>query len=203
MDLTLTNDPRGHTAMIETMFSIPLIRIKCDRWLYKKNKLLDLIPHQDMDIGDETVISNYQGANNLTGSITDILSSELDQVRHQLGSDAQIVRSWFESADNNMFHPPHTHGHGGWSAVLFVDYDPSVHTSTIFVSPFNHFINGLQLQYRPECTEGDLILFPSMLLHYTLPNTSNVRRTVCSFNLTVDMDNLPLSWTPDELDLNQ
>lgn len=183
--------------MINTMFSIPLIHYNVDRWLYKRNKLLDLIPHDAMTLGDETVVSNYQGANNQCALIQTILEDEIKLFNRQLNCNAQIVRAWFEQADNSMFHPPHTHGHGGWSAVLFLDYNPEHHTPTIFISPFNHFIDGSQLQYRPECKEGDLILFPSMLLHYTLPNTSNVRRTVCSFNLTVDMDNVPLAWTPE------
>lgn len=185
--------------MIETMFSIPLIHYQCDRWLYKRNKILDLIPHDEMKQGNETVISNYQGANDQCARLQEILRDEITQFNDQLQCDAQIVRAWYESADHSMFHPPHTHGHGGWSAVLYVDYNPEHHTPTIFISPFNHFVTGHQLQYHPECCEGDLVLFPSFLLHYTMPNTSNVRRTVCSFNLTVDMDNVPLSWSVHKL----
>ena len=102
------------------MFSIPLIHYNVDRWLYKRNKLLDLIPHDAMTLGDETVVSNYQGANNQCALIQTILEDEIKLFNRQLNCNAQIVRAWFEQADNSMFHPPHTHGHGGWSAVLFL-----------------------------------------------------------------------------------
>ena len=52
----------------------------------------------------------------------------------------------------------------------------------------------MQLNYMPQVEEGDLILFPSFILHYTQLNESNVQRTVASFNMTVDMDNIPLGW---------
>ncbi len=203
--------------MIENMFTIPIVKYSLTDWATKKKRFLDLLDKQTLTMGEESVLSDYGDAYTLTAehemglyatpkylsTVRDILRDEMDQFAYDLQAKPVIVRAWFERAYKKMHHPPHTHGHGGWSAVLFLDYNPEHHTPTIFISPFNHFIDGSQLQYRPECKEGDLILFPSMLLHYTLPNTSNVRRTVCSFNLTVDMDNLPLSWTPDELDLNQ
>ena len=52
----------------------------------------------------------------------------------------------------------------------------------------------MQLNYMPEVEEGDLVLFPSFILHYTQLNESDVQRTVASFNMTVDMDNIPLGW---------
>ena len=79
--------------------------------------------------------------------------------------------------------------------MLYIDFDPLVHNSTVFVSPFNHFIEGMQLCYIAQSVkEGDLVLFPSFLLHYTQPNESDKKRTVASFNMSVNSDNIPESW---------
>ena len=78
------------------------------------------------------------------------------------------------------------------------EYNPKYHRPTNFIAPYDHFITGEQLTYEPEVEEGDLILFPSFLHHYTHPHQSQERRTVLSFNLTVNMDNIPLSWTDNK-----
>ena len=73
----------------------------------------------------------------------------------------------------------------GFSAVCFVEYDQEVHTPTQFIAPFNDFMQGNTLQYSPSCVmEGTLLIFPSVIHHFTLPNTSDKRRIALSFNLT-------------------
>ena len=159
-------------------------------------------------MGEESVYSDYGDYKTLTAehsmglydtpdylnTVRELLKEEMTWFANDLKADPQIVRAWFERALYKCHHPVHTHGHGGWSAVLFIEYDPTVHTPTVFIAPFNHFVTGMQLTYMPEVEEGDLILFPSFLLHYTQLNESHVQRTVASFNMTVDMNNIPLSW---------
>lgn len=193
--------------MIETMFSIPVVKYSLSNWEQKKKGFLDLLEQQVLELGEECVYSDYNyektpdeqldlynPQSKYLETVRGLVKDEMRQFARDLGCDPVIVRTWFERAYNKMYHPIHTHGHGGWSAVLYIEYDPSVHTSTVFVSPFNHFITGMQLCYMPEVKEGDLILFPSFVLHYTQPNLSDVKRTVASFNVTVDLDNMPLGW---------
>jgi len=198
--------------MIENMFTIPIVKYSLTDWATKKKRFLDLLDKQTLTMGEESVLSDYGDAYTLTAehemglyatpkylsTVRDILRDEMDMFAHDLQAKPVIVRAWFERAYKKMHHPPHTHGHGGWSAVLYIEYDPKVHTSTVFVSPFNHFVTGMQLNYMPEAVEGDLILFPSFVLHYTQLNESDVRRTVASFNMTVDMDNVPLAWLQED-----
>ena len=189
--------------MIETMFSIPLVQYSLDNWAERKQGFLDLMSEFRMITGNETVASSYtvdvtvsdmMDRRRAVDEMTKLLRPEMSRFGHEFGCDPVMVHSWFERASTQMYHPPHTHGHGGWSAVLYIDFDPLVHNSTIFVSPFNHFIEGTQLQYRTGVKEGDLVLFPSFLLHYTQPNESDKKRTVASFNMSVNSDNIPESW---------
>ena len=177
------------------MFNIPLTVYKCSWWSSKKERLLRHIDTVDMVQGDEQVLSDYRGDNTYIDTISDILSDELSWFGNDYSCNPSIVRAWYERALPYMYHPVHNHGHGGFSAVLFIEYNKQYHRPTNFIAPFDHFITGEQLNYEPEVEEGDLILFPSFLHHYTHPHTSEHRRTVLSFNITVDMDNIPLSWT--------
>ena len=180
------------------MFNIPLTVYKCSWWSSKKERLLRHIDTVDMVQGDEQVLSDYRGDNSYINTISDILSDELSWFARDYSCNPHIVRAWYERALPYMYHPIHNHGHGGYSAVLFIEYDKRYHRPTNFIAPFDHFITGEQLNYEPEVEEGDLILFPSFLHHYTHPHTSEQRRTVLSFNITVDMDNIPLSWTDNK-----
>ena len=181
------------------MFHIPLTVYKCSWWTAKKQRLLRHLDTLDLVQGDEQVLSDYRGDNSYVNEITDILSDELSWFGNDYSCNPHIVRAWYERALPYMYHPVHNHGHGGFSAVLFIEYNKHYHRPTNFIAPFDHFITGEQLTYEPHVEEGDLILFPSFLHHYTHPHTSEHRRTVLSFNITVDMDNIPLSWTDNKL----
>ena len=177
------------------MFSIPLTRYKCSWWKQKRETLLRLLDEQDLCQGDEQVLSDYRSSEKYIDTISDILSDELSWFAHDYKCQPLIVRAWYERALPYMYHPTHNHGHGGYSAVLYIEYNPKYHRPTNFIAPFDHFITGEQLVYEPDVEEGHLILFPSFLHHYTHPHQSMERRTVLSFNLTVDQANMPLSWT--------
>ena len=183
---------------MDIMFSIPLIHYKCSWWESKKARLLRHIDTRTFTQGNETVLSDYLDGNP-TSEITDIMSDELSWFARDLKCRPVIVETWYERALPYMYHPTHNHGHGGYSAVVFIEFDPKVHTPTNFIAPYDHFITGEPLIYTPNVKEGDIIIFPSFLHHYTHPHTSEQRRTVLSFNITVDMDNIPLSWTDNKL----
>ena len=181
------------------MFSIPLTRYKCSWWKQKRETLLRLLDEQELCQGDEQVLSDYRSSEKYIDTISDILSDELSWFAHDYKCNPLIVRAWYERALPYMYHPTHNHGHGGYSAVLYIEYNPKYHRPTNFIAPFDHFITGEQLVYEPDVEEGHLILFPSFLHHYTHPHQSMERRTVLSFNLTVDQANMPLSWTDNKL----
>ena len=44
-------------------------------------------------------------------------------------------------------------------------------------------LTGFYQDITPEVDEGDILLFPSMLLHEAPNNTSKVKRTVMAFNI--------------------
>ena len=179
---------------MDIMFSIPLVHYKCSWWKTKKQRLLRHIDTRDLTQGNETILSDYRDGNPVE-EITDIMSDELSWFAKDLNCTPHIVETWYERALPYMYHPTHNHGHGGWSAVVFIEYNKKWHTPTQFIAPFDHFITGEPLIYSPTVEEGDIILFPSFIHHYTHPHTSEERRTVLSFNVAVDKDNVPLSWT--------
>ena len=176
---------------LENIFNIPLIRVEVNNWQFKKEKIL----HQCKDLkisGNEFVETNFH--HNLENKnisedmmrVEEILKEELDIFQHHLGYKTKVSGSWIERSVNGMNHEIHNHGPLGFSAACFVAFDPAIHAPTHFIAPFNHIIDGAIIKHTPEnITEGTIIFFPSMLLHYTTPNFSEKERIVLSFNLTI------------------
>lgn len=84
-----------------------------------------------------------------------------------------------------MDHSAHNHGSTGFSSVCFIEYDKKFHKPTTFICPFQDFITGQFNFYEPDVNEGDIIFFPSNILHYAPINMSNKTRIVMSFNLKI------------------
>ena len=68
-----------------------------------------------------------------------------------------------------------------------MDFDNTKHTSTKFYAPFNNFLTGFNMDHQPNVIEGDLVLFPSSIMHENVCNESSKKRTVISFNVSIDL----------------
>jgi len=104
--------------------------------------------------------------------------------RHQM----EISAMWFETQVESQKHRVHNHGQYGWSCILYYDFDPNIHTPTTFYAPFHDFLDGNMMSYVPPAKEGSIVFFPSSLHHEALPNRSNVKRTIISFNIKGHID---------------
>lgn len=170
------------------MFSVPIFNISVEGWEEKKEALLNIFEKNKtyLKLSDNnTVVTDYYSNNTYVDAVSEILNDEIKEFLSFTGHDLKLMNCWFEESTNHMYHVIHNHGPVGFSAVCFVEYDQEVHTPTQFIAPFNDFMKGNTLQYSPSCvTEGTLLIFPSAIHHFTLPNTSDKRRIALSFNLS-------------------
>ena len=172
------------------VYAIKFAHIKVSNWEKKKKLILanmSQVEREDIPRG-EFLETNYhklrKGKDSDPMNVTSILEEELSEFMIQVGGIVTVNMSWIERSTKGMSHSVHNHGALGYSAACYVTYDSEKHTPTQFIAPFCHPTNGDIIQYEPpNVKEGDLILFPSYLLHYTRPNTSDSERIVLSFNL--------------------
>ena len=169
-------------------FALKFAHIKVSNWEEKKKAILSnmgKVIHEDIPRGEflETNFAEYSKEGDKM-NVTSILEDELSEFMIQVGGVVTVNGSWIERSTKGMSHSIHNHGALGYSAACYVTYDPNEHTPTQFVSPFNHPITGDIIQYQPlGVKEGDLVLFPSFIHHYTRPSQSDSERIVLSFNL--------------------
>jgi len=171
------------------MFSIPFSHIQVRNWKEKK-KLLSELSKDSEFITIDTVKTSYSHINTeqLVEKLYDILDEEFTIFSEHCGWDKHswfLTGAWFQIQDPGMFHQIHNHGHTGFSCVCYLDYDKNSHTPTKFIAPYYNFISGETIYFTPEnIKEGSLIIFPSFLNHYTVPNSeSNKQRKILSFNI--------------------
>ena len=93
-----------------------------------------------------------------------------------------VTSAWVEQAQTFHQHLPHDHGVENFSCVLFAGFDDVAHESTTLISPYRS-ADGLIYQYNPTVKEGDILVIPGNILHYTTQNRSTKSRTVIGFNL--------------------
>lgn len=175
------------------IFDFPLIHLKVRHWEDKKSQIIALKDEKNLKhVEQENIITDYQSSNtnNYSKKLEEILEQELNEIYKILNlKDYYIRNSWIEVAEHNMDHKVHNHGALGMSCVCYLDFDPKVHTATHFMSPYGDFETGTTQVFVPQkIEEGSLICFPSMLNHFTLPNSSDIPRGICSFNLNKQPD---------------
>lgn len=172
------------------MFKVPLVHFNIENWDTKKEQLLSLKKYEGKPSHDkENLITDYYKNEelyyNYSNKVQTILSNEIKNflIHFQL-PPYKIRDSWFETTYNDMSHRVHNHGSIGFSAVCYIDFDPTVHKPTHFICPYHDFITGSEQIFVPKnIKEGSLILFPSSLLHFTVPSYKESPRTILSFNL--------------------
>jgi hypothetical protein len=87
----------------------------------------------------------------------------------------KINEIWFQQYLENSEHGWHTHS-ANFTQVYYVEL-PKDAPKTLLMEPFTG--NKIEL----DVEEGDVVLFPSFVLHKTMPNNSSQRKTIISFNV--------------------
>ena len=86
-----------------------------------------------------------------------------------------IHNMWYQQYYKNSHHEWHTHPWVQFSSVYYVEL-PDERYATQFKNPVNNEIFQLNVK------EGDLLIFPSALIHRSPKIKSNKRKTIISFN---------------------
>ena len=162
-------------------FYVPFYTIKINNWLDKKIKLLNLVDWSDKSCLTNEHFTDYhkykKGNAPYFSAFFDIIKDDLKGF-----NNLEVRTLWAQRYNEQQHMNVHTHGVLGFSAVLYAEFDKKEHKATTFYAPFPNFIDGTCMNYTPQVEEGDLLMFPSALMHAATPNISTKQRTIFSFN---------------------
>lgn len=194
-DIGLNGESKDYLIPI---YSVPLLHLRVRDWDIKKKAFWDLynVRASNPDVmkrtgrGSFDVDTDYHANfdtekhEDLTSTIDKQLSDELDIISDIFDCAIGLENSWFERSRKGKFHSTHNHGNRGLSAVLFMKFDPKVHTPTVFLNPIdNDNPSCPHNEMPPGVREGSLIVFPANLYHYTNPCETEDERVILSFNM--------------------
>ena len=163
----------------------------------KKDKLLELISFEGCDIVEcQTVYYIYNTVSPYLNDFVNILTSDLDGIVEyytQLLSDryrgdcpcdsVDKWQLWSQRYTSGQYHGAHNHCLMNISCVLYVEFDEKEHFPTTFYSPFPDPYYGTINKIAPPVSEGEILTFPSILLHESPASVSDKQRTIMSFNI--------------------
>ena len=103
------------------------------------------------------------------------LQEHFDDVAKSLGYEyVEIEELWFQQYIQNNNHPWHVHS-SNYTGVYYLEFPQG--------SPPTQIVDHNDKFYTIDAKEGELIMFPSFLLHRS-PNVDHkVRKTIISFNI--------------------
>jgi hypothetical protein len=113
----------------------------------------------------------------------EFLEPQISPLLEQTNTRLQDI--WAQQYINLADHSAHQHQPVGYSCVFYAQFDPEHHWSTMLFRPFldpNDEMNSNAV-YSPKMEEGEILVFPSWMLHQAPPSKSLVPRTVIAFNL--------------------
>ena len=119
---------------------------------------------------------------NSKGHIQDYPYEGGDTVYDEETHGMVVTSAWIEQAQTFHQHLPHDHGHELFSCILYAEYDEETHDPVSIISPYKS-PEGMTFHYNPRVREGDIVVIPGNVLHYTTQNRSVKPRTVIVFNL--------------------
>ena len=175
---------------VNPMFTVPIVYYPIENWSENKKKILDALPPED----DSQLEPNGTGlytdffVNGKVQQMPSYFNTVLDIIKPYLqsfmdGNPVDFVEMWYQKYYNMVEHKAHTHGFTGWSSIIYVEFDPEIHESTKFFSPFRQPWDCDMETFQPKVKEGDMILFPSSVLHEAPLTRTDTRRTIISYNI--------------------
>ena len=158
-----------------------------------KDTLLTLVSKSQsqevIDSGCETNISraDWHDAQNFKREWTRVFlehaTAPILNIYKELGYDGYTLHDlWFQQYYKNSGHGWHTHS-ANFTNVYYLELPPSTPRTKI-INPYNQ-TDIIEV----EVEEGDILAFPSFVIHKAPPNISDQRKTIISYNINSTYSN--------------
>lgn len=183
------------------LFPIPVHTFFYENYEQVKNiigKFLDIEKSDNKKFPYINGYTSYRHYNNILSSfdlLNDLGDNILDscsKISKDIGitADLEIKNSWFNINRKNSLHEMHTHLPNMWSGIYYVDAEEN-DAPLVFkdMNKLNNWpwTNVTSTNYAPQVLikpmTGNILIFPSFLLHEVKQQTSSHERISISFNV--------------------
>ncbi len=163
---------------IEPKFKIDFFKIKCVDFKNKKKKLEKVLAKYP-EMPQSNFYSNRDKCN-INTEFLKIFKDEFNLISTKHNSRIKLQRTWSVVYHKGHYHVPHNHSSQGYCGILYLDMKPDS-PKTTYIQPWNNEKDKTVL-YKPDVSEGDIMIVPQYLWHFTEPNKINFKKRIISFD---------------------
>ena len=170
------------TYFIEPVFKIEFFKIQCVNFKDKKEHLIKILK-QFPETAKPNFYSNRDKAD-FTWHLREIFKDEFKLIETKYNNKILLQRAWSVTYSKGDYHIPHNHSSQGYTGILYLQMKKDS-PKTTYIQPWNSEKDRSVL-YSPDVKEGDIMIVPQFVTHYTEPNKIIFKKRIVSFDFTLN-----------------
>ena len=169
------------------LFSIPMWRLPTLNFKKKKKELERLVKaYPERKHGLQTFHTNRQkDRTGFAEAFSNILSEEFEMFSKRISKNIVIDDIWSVSYKKGDYHTVHDHGSIGLAGILYLNMPKDVPV-TQYVQPWNDFLSDRTIYLPLPVREGDIVVTPKFVRHFTEPSKSKKTKRVISWDMRLE-----------------
>ena len=178
---------KNSTKMIEeSLFNIPYWPMHTINFEDKKKELIKILKsYPEEKKGMQEFATNRQSdRSGVVEQFASIMNQELVAFSKEIKTDFAITEIWSISYDKGDNHSPHNHGSVGLSGILYLNL-PKDSPDTTYMQPWNDYRDDTTHFASVPVVEGDIVIVPSFVRHFSKPNKSNSKKRIISWDMKI------------------
>ena len=170
----------------DNLFNIPFWKMQTINFEEKKKELIKLLEsYPEEKKGLQEFATNRQSdRSGLVEQFGSIMNQELEDFSKEIKKDFAIREIWSITYGKGDHHISHNHGSWGLSGILYLDL-PTGSPVTSYIQPWNDYETDAGHFAAPPIVEGDIIIVPSFVLHFSVPNKSKNKKRIISWDMKI------------------
>tara|TARA_Y100000004_G_scaffold158758_1_gene185237 strand:- start:44 stop:577 length:534 start_codon:yes stop_codon:yes gene_type:complete len=170
------------------LFKISLWGMHINDFSRKKEKLNSLFSTmKEMRSPESTFLSSRTSSDdrwNYINYFSDIMKHELELLQSEFMNKIVIRDVWTVRYEKGDYQNTHNHGSLGLSGIIYLDF-PDGSATTKYIQPWNDIVKDMTMAASLPVKEGDMVIAPQHLLHYTEPHKSDRPKRIISWDMEI------------------
>jgi cupin superfamily acireductone dioxygenase involved in methionine salvage len=168
---------------IKNIFQIQSIKHSIENWDVKKNKFEKDIKNLNFIENQFVTSRNVKQKINLNEIFKRNFKKELNLLEKTINNKLNLKNVWVVHYKQYQEHIIHNHGNSGLGGIIYLKYHNKLHEPTRYLMPLNDLVSENSLIYNEQVEEGDILIMPSFIHHYSSINRSEEVRSIIGFDL--------------------